>query len=157
MHANEQLIKNFYTSFQKKDYKGMQVCYSEKVIFNDPVFKNLDYQGVNGMWEMLLSRGKDLKITFDGVSADDTEGKGHWIAEYTFSPTGNKVINDIQASFEFENGLIVRHTDRFDLYKWSRQAFGFQGMLFGWTGYFQNKVQATAGKNLKRFLEKKLS
>jgi hypothetical protein len=41
------------------------------------------------------------------------------------------VINIIQAHFHFQDGLIIKHTDDFDVWKWSKQALGIKkGVLF---------------------------
>ena len=54
-------------------------------------------------------------------------GRAHWDATYTYSATGRRVDNRIDATFAFRDGLIVRHDDRFDLWRWARQALGVQG------------------------------
>jgi hypothetical protein len=36
------------------------------------------------------------------------------------------VINIIQAHFHFQDGLIIKHTDDFDVWKWSKQALGIK-------------------------------
>ncbi|MCB9298566.1 MAG: hypothetical protein H6559_36450 [Lewinellaceae bacterium] len=50
-----------------------------------------------------------------------------------------------EASFQFRDGKIIRHTDRFGFYRWARQAFGIPGLLLGWTGWFRARVRAAAG------------
>ena len=58
-----------------------------------------------------------------------TDRSAHWEAHYLFSATGRKVLNRIDAEFEFDHaGLIVRHRDRFDFWAWSRQALGLPGV-----------------------------
>jgi ketosteroid isomerase-like protein len=152
MNSNEQLITTFYTSFQNKDYKGMQECYAGNATFSDPVFASLNAKQVKAMWEMLLKTGKDLKLEFKNVSADEHKGSAEWIAYYTFSKTGNKVVNRIKASFVFENGKILKHTDRFDFYTWAKQSLGFTGLLLGWTPFLKNKIRKTAMQNLDNFM-----
>lgn len=154
MNENQQLIETFYTCFKNKDYKGMQACYADNAIFNDAVFKNLNSAQVKAMWEMLISTAKDFTIEFSNVSTNDKTGKAHWDAYYTFSKTGNKVINRIEASFEIENGKIVKHTDNFNFYVWAKQALGTTGLLLGWTGFLKKKIQATAMQNLDKFMKK---
>lgn len=153
MNANEQLIHHFYTCFKNKDYKGMQACYADDATFSDAVFKNLNSSQVKAMWQMLISKGKDMRIEFGQISADEKTGKAHWDAYYTFSSTGKKVINKIDASFEFENGKIVKHTDDFNFYTWAKQALGTTGLLLGWTGFLKNKIQTTAMQNLEKFMK----
>jgi len=155
MNANEQLIKHFYTCFQNMDYKGMQACYAENATFNDAVFKNLNAKQVRAMWEMLITSAKDFKIEFSNVSANENAAKAHWDAYYTFSRTGNKVINRIDATFEIENGKIIKHTDDFNFYTWAKQALGTTGLLLGWTSFLKNKIQTTALENLEKFLLRK--
>lgn len=156
MNANEQLIQTFYTAFAKRDYKTMQQCYADNATFSDAVFTNLDGKEVRAMWEMLCS-SNSAQIEFDSVKADDRTGSANWTAHYTFSATGKKVVNNIHASFVFENGKIVQHKDRFSFYKWASQALGTPGVLLGWTPLIRNKVRETAAKNLKAFMAKKNS
>lgn len=152
MLANEQLIHKFYTSFQNKDYAGMQDCYSEDAVFNDEVFKNLNAQQVRKMWEMLIKRAHDLQLSFKNIQADDHEGSAEWTATYTFTKTGKKVVNHIHAGFVFKDGKIQRHTDQFNFRKWAKQAIGpVAGIpLFG--HFLKKKVQKTAAKNLEDYM-----
>jgi len=152
MNANQQLITSFYEAFQRKDYVAMQACYADNAVFTDEVFQKLDAAHTRKMWEMLIKRGKDLELTFSNVEANDAIGSAAWTATYTFSQTKRKVVNHIRASFEFENGKIVKHTDRFDFYEWSKQALGLSGLLLGWTGFFRKKVQQTARQSLQAYI-----
>lgn len=106
------------------------------------------------MWRMLCERGTDLRIEFREVRSEGSRGSAHWEAWYTFSATGKKVHNVIEASFEFENNLIRRHTDRFDLYGWTRQALGLKGVLLGWTPLVQNAIRRQARRSLEKFLQR---
>lgn len=153
MDANEQLIHHFYTAFQNKDYKGMQACYADNAVFNDAVFKGLNAAQVRAMWQMLISKGQDMRIEFSHISANNAQQvTAHWDAYYTFSSTGNKVVNRIDATFEIENGKIVKHTDHFDFYAWAKQALGISGLLLGWTGFLKHKIQNKAMQNLAHFM-----
>lgn len=152
MHANAETIERFYRAFQKRDAAGMAACYHPQVEFSDPVFPGLKGPRAGAMWKMLCERGKDLKLEFSNVRADDRSGSAHWEAWYPFSATGRKVHNVIDASFEFRDGRIVKHTDRFDLHRWAGQALGVPGKLLGWTPFMQNKIRAMAAKNLDGFI-----
>ncbi|MFN8354117.1 MAG: nuclear transport factor 2 family protein [Spirosomataceae bacterium] len=154
MSANEALIARFYTCFQQKDYAGMQACYADNATFSDAVFKNLNASQVRAMWQMLITRGTDLDLTFSKVQANDQQGSAQWEATYTFSATGRRVVNRIKAEFVFENGKIVQHTDSFDFYVWARQALGLSGWLLGWTSFLQQKVSDKAMSNLAQFMKK---
>jgi len=132
----------------------MQSLYHPQAHFSDPVFTSLDSSGVKAMWQMLVTAGKDLRITFQDVKADDKSGSCHWEAWYTFSRTGKKVHNIIDASFEFKDGLILNHKDRFDFWRWSRQALGLPGWLLGWSPLVKNKVRNTASSGLRKFIQR---
>jgi ketosteroid isomerase-like protein len=154
MTPNEELVDQFYTSFGKKDFQGMQHCYADSAIFNDAVFKHLNAEQVKAMWQMLLSRSGDLKIVHRDVREKEGLVTAHWEASYTFTATGNKVLNKIDAEFEIQDGKIVRHTDHFNFYNWAKQAFGGGGFLLGWTKFFREKVTATAMKKLEEYRSK---
>lgn len=151
MKNNEELIIRFYTAFQTLNYQEMQRSYHDDAEFSDPVFGTLTSQEVKTMWQMLLTRSKDLKIVFSDVQATETTGKCHWEAWYTFSKTGRPVHNIISASFEFKDDQIYRHHDTFSLWRWSRQALGPTGLLLGWTPWVQEKVKGTARKSLSAY------
>ena len=152
MNANEQLIHTFYSAFQQRDAAGMLACYDPQVQFSDPVFTDLKGPRAGAMWTMLCERGKDLKIEFRDVRADEAGGSAHWEAWYTFAVTGKKVHNVIDARFRFADGKIVEHVDSFDFYRWSRMALGLPGVLLGWTPIIRNEVRKTAGGQLEKYL-----
>jgi ketosteroid isomerase-like protein len=151
MHPNAQLIQRFYQAFQQLDAETMAACYADDVRFSDPAFTNLQGQEAADMWRMLTSRAQNFSLVFDGIEADDTQGKAHWVATYLFSQTGNTVVNDIQARFTFKDGKIVTHTDSFDLWKWSGQALGFKGKLLGWAPFVHKAIRQQAAKGLAQF------
>ncbi len=143
------LIQQFYDAFAKRDADAMCACYHPDVAFSDPVFPDLQRGRAGAMWQMLCDGGKDLKIEF-APSGDDG---GRWDAWYTFSATGRKVHNIIECRFELADGLIVKHTDTFDLWRWSRQALGMTGVLLGWTPMVKGKIRGMAGKGLDKWIE----
>ncbi len=152
MHPNAELITQFYTAFQNKDFKTMGDAYHDEAKFKDPVFNLETAQKARAMWHYLVLNGKDLRVEFKDVKADDNQGTAHWEAWYTFSATGRKVHNIIEASFEFKDGKIFRHQDKFGLWKWTRMALGTPGILLGWTPIVTNKVRQTAVKSLRKFM-----
>ncbi|UQA55273.1 nuclear transport factor 2 family protein [Polyangium aurulentum] len=152
MHPNEELVTRFYTSFQRRDAEGMVACYHPDITFSDPVFPGLVGGEARAMWRMLCERGKDLEIEFRDVHADDSRGSAHWEARYTFSGSGRRVHNVIDATFEFRDGLIFRHTDRFDLWRWSRMAIGPAAALFGWLPPMQGAIRKKARTGLDAFI-----
>lgn len=151
MHPNAELITRFYTSLSKLDGAAMAACYAADATFSDPVFSDLRGQEPGKMWRMLCKRGKDMTVVFDGIDASDTAGTAHWVATYTFTGTGRKVVNDVQASFVFKNGKIEQHRDAFDLYQWARQALGLKGLMLGWTPLVQGAIRKQAAAGLAAF------
>ena len=156
MNSNEVLITKFYTAFANADATTMSECYHPKVHFIDSVFGLIKEKQVSDMWKMLILKSKgNIKIEFSNVKADEVSGSANWVATYNFSKTNRKVVNKINAEFIFQDGLIIKHVDQFDLWKWSKQAFGPAGYLLGWTGFFQKKIQENALLSLKKFQEAK--
>jgi ketosteroid isomerase-like protein len=152
MHRNAELIRDFYTCFANRDARGMAACYHPSVKFSDEVFTDLEGGQVTGMWAMLCARGKDLKIEFRDIKADDSKGSAHWEAWYTFSPTGRRVHNAVDARFEFRGGKIFRHHDTFDFQVWAAQALGPKGRLLGWSGFLKKRVRAQAAESLAAYM-----
>ncbi len=155
MNSNQQLIETFYAAFASQNAESMKNCYHENVIFQDPAFGVLRGSDVGDMWTMLIERSKgNLEIEFFDIVANKDSGSARWVAKYLFSRTNRNVVNEIQAQFEFKDGLIIRHTDHFDIWKWSKQALGLPGILLGWTGFMQKKIQQQAIQSLRKYQEK---
>ncbi len=152
MHPNERLVHGFYTCFKQLDANGMVECYAPEVVFTDEVFVGLHGKEASAMWHMLASRAHDFSLTFRDVTADDQRGRAYWEATYLFSRSGRRVTNVIDSEFEFRDGLIVRQTDRFDFWRWSRQALGLPGVLLGWTPMLKQSVRKTARAGLDQFI-----
>lgn len=150
--ANAALIDRFYTAFAAKDHATMASCYADDAHFSDPVFTDLDGPEVRSMWRMLCETGSDLTLEHSGVAAEGDRGSAHWEADYTFSGTGRPVHNVIDASFQFRDGLILDHRDRFSFWGWTRQALGPIGVALGWSPIVQGKVRGQAGDLLKEFM-----
>lgn len=156
MNENEKLIQNLYQSFDNRNAEEMGSAYAENAKFSDPVFPDLTGREIFGMWSMLLENlDPEGKITCESLSATDTEGSARWTAIYKFSKTGRTIHNRINATFRFENGKIVYHKDEFSLYRWARMAFGFKGLLLGWTSGFKKKVREETAKTLKMYMKRR--
>ena len=155
MTQNEKTIVKFYTALSNANPSKMCECYHANVQFIDPVFGLIKGKDVCQMWKMLFERSKgNLKIEFSDVKADDHLGTARRIATYHYGKTKKKVVNNIHAKFHFKDGLIIKHTDDFDIWKWAKQAMGLKGFLFGWTGFMQKKIQEHARLFLKKYIEK---
>lgn len=145
------IVQRFYDAFAQRDWRTMGQCYHADVHFTDPVF-DLHGDSARAMWRMLCERGTDLRVEASGIDVAGERGRAHWDAWYTFSASGRPVHNSIDAEFALRDGLIVRHIDRFDFWRWSRQALGAPGWLLGWSGALRGKVQANARKTLDGFI-----
>ena len=149
---NLDLLDRFYAAFDRHDGDAMAACYTADATFSDPVFTDLGAGEPGAMWRMLTARSSDLSVELvDRAAAADT-GSAHWIARYTFAQTGRQVVNDVRSTFRFRDGLIAEQRDDFDLYRWTRQAFGPTGVILGWTPIVQGGVRRKARASLDQFL-----
>jgi hypothetical protein len=149
--ANKATIERFYAAFDACNGAAMTACYAPGAHFRDPAFGDLEGDDIGAMWRMLTGRAKDLKIELHEHEAGEETGSAHWIARYTFS-TGRAVVNDIQASFRFDDtGLIVDHVDEFDFHKWAKQALGPSGHLVALLPPLRKKARAKALEQLSAY------
>ena len=124
-------INKFYTAFQQLDPGTMNSCYSEDIVFFDPVFGFIKGDAVRSMWKMLCSNARDFSLTYSNiVQLDEEYSTCDWVATYTFSKTGRTVMNKVRAHLRFADGKIIEHSYAFSLHNWSKQAFGLAGVLF---------------------------
>jgi ketosteroid isomerase-like protein len=155
MHPAAKTIEKFYRAFQNRDAETIASLYHPDARFTDPVF-DLKGDEIGDMRRMFCTTGDDLQVSFSRTDADDTSGRAQWDARYTFTPTGRPVHNVVDASFVFDGGQIVTHTDTFDLAAWARQALGLSGALLVWTGFMKSRIREQAGAQLARYRRKVL-
>ncbi len=154
MTNNQELINKFYSAFQRLDAGAMNSCYDADIVFFDTVFGLLRGDAVRSMWEMLCQHAQEFSLTFSNIRELDEEYcTCDWVASYTFSKTGRKVINRVKANMRFTQGRIIEHSDAFSLHQWSKQAFGLTGVLLGWNSFFQRKIRNQANRRLLRFMQ----
>ena len=131
-------------------------CYHEDVTFQDSAFGTLRGKRAGYMWLMLLSnKNSDVAVEYAILEAEDMPDKVSWVAEYKYGPKKRNVINRVAATFEFKDDKIIRHTDYFDLWAWSRQALGLSGYALGWSSWMKNKIQEETNKRLSQFIANK--
>jgi len=151
---NDKVIHNFYKAFAKGKADEMVAYYHPDIVFEDPAFGKLKGEQAKSMWKMLIERSKgNLKVTFSDVKVVRNSGEVKWEAVYPFGPEKRMVHNIIQAEFEFKDGKIIKHTDKFDLWKWSRMALGWKGILLGWSPLVQNKIKSQSQSLLKKYMQ----
>lgn len=156
MPSNKDIVANFYSAFQRLDYRAMNACYVDDIVFSDPVFGLLRGDEVRYMWEMLCRNANEFSLQFSNIKELDEEYTTcEWVASYTFSKTGKRVVNRIKTYMRFRDGKIIEHSDAFRLSKWAAQALGWKGKLLGWSNFFKRKIQRNAQQSLIKFIEKK--
>ena len=154
--SHDALIKEFYTAFSKGNYKGMIYCYHEDIIFKDPAFGELHGDRAKTMWNMLLSNKTAApEVSFSNVKVINETGSANWTAVYFYGPKKRKVINHVKANFLFKDGKIIKHTDNFNVWKWSSQALGPIGYLMGWSPFIKKKIKIIANTKLDNFVKNK--
>lgn len=133
--------------------------YHDDVTFEDPAFGVLRGEDAKNMWRMLCQtqQGKEFKVIFSNIEYTPEAGSARWEAYYTFSKTGRKVHNIINASFKFKDGKIINHIDKFSLCRWATQAMGLKGFLFGWTPFFRKKLNNQTRFLLTEFQRKQIA
>jgi ketosteroid isomerase-like protein len=151
MNDSTVLIKNFYQAFNQRDWQRMADYYADDAKFHDPVFQDLDATQVRTMWRMLLESAPDLVVNLTDVSTQGDKAQAVWEARYLFPKTGRPVHNLVTAHFSFRDDKILTHVDDFDLWRWSAQALGGPGRLFGWTNFIRSKIRDQAQAQLKRY------
>ena len=141
----------------------MHNCLHPDVEFSDFAF-HIKGSDVFAMWEWFCTRQnkqtgekpvdvlsfKDIKIG----EQDDVVTATYEIS-YLFSETKRTVHYFIDASFQLRDGKISKHDDDGSIKTWSKQAIGPPKSWLYWTPFFKNKVQGTAHKKLKAFIDSK--
>ncbi len=148
-----EIASGFYSAFAKADAETMISFYDDKIEFEDPAFGKLKGNDAKMMWQMLIERSRgNLKVSHQLNESSETIAKVNWTAVYPFSKTGRIITNHIEAIMIMENGKIIKHTDYFNLWKWSRQAMGWKGFILGWTPFFRKKLQQQTRKMLQQYM-----
>jgi limonene-1,2-epoxide hydrolase len=145
------VVNRFYASFARHDFQGMACCYHHDVTFTDSVFGTLHGKRALAMWAMLVSRpGSTLKLQWSGVAVEGDQGRAHWDAQYDFPflMFTNHVENSIDATFEFKDGKIYRHRDRFDLERWMHMALSPLGGVVS-----EGTIKGAVQKKLEEFID----
>jgi hypothetical protein len=128
MHPHAALIERLYGCLTKDqiDHNVMASCYHLDATFEDIAFNLRGKKQIHVMWHMISET--DLKATFKIIRANDQGAEAQITDEYTFGKTdqdeGRKVINEIRSDFKFQDGLIIKHRDSCNAWKWGVQALG---------------------------------
>jgi hypothetical protein len=150
--GEEALLHKFFEGFKARDFQQMASCCHPDVHFSDAVF-DLTAEEVTAMWHMLCARAKDLQLVYTIGPVDSVKGHAYWEATYTFKKTGLKVHNKVNSTFYFKDGLIIKHEDDFDFWRWSRMALGTTGFMLGWIPVFRRAFGKKAYAMLQQFIK----
>ena len=150
------VVEKLYACFAAHDGPGMAACYAPDATFSDPVFVGLSGPEVGGMWRMLTAGAADLVLERGTIERGEQPGEYlvPWTARYTFSGTGNKVVNHVTSRLRVVDDKIRTQVDAFDLPAWQAQALGAFGSYLGWTGLPTMLLRSGARKKLTAFLAK---
>ena len=149
MPPNARLIETLSGALRDDEPEAAAECYAADARFEDIAFRLEGREQVLDMWRFVCSR--KVEVTFDAVTADARTGRGRWVARYTISETGRKVVNDTSSSFAFRDGLIIEHVDRCDAMAWATQAYPFPKSLAA--GLIGPLRQYKARRLLEQFIE----
>jgi ketosteroid isomerase-like protein len=142
---------SFYQAMNNRDSLTMNTLYAPNATFSDPVFPKLAGNDIQTMWSMLMRGAQNFTLQHEILHADESSVRVKWIATYTFSQTGRRVVNEVETQMTFANGKIVKQNDHFNFHLWARQALGLPGLLFGWTTWFQRAVQGKTRAKIEKF------
>ena len=140
------LLTHFYDAFARRDGAAMAALYDSQATFEDPVFR-LRGGEIGKMWIALTRRAQQFGISYAITRADAGGGTVEWTARYLFAGR-RPVVNVVASDLAVDNGRIVRHRDRFDFARWSAQALGLPGRLFGRFAWFQRFVSRRLARRL---------
>lgn len=164
--APEAAVAAFYAAFARLEPPAMAPLYADAVQFRDEAFNLSGRAATMAMWSMLCDgvRGQGAagravwRLEASAIRRDPADARAvlaHWDVDYLFGPAQRRVHNRIDARFVFDaSGRVVEHVDRFDFWRWSRQAVGLPGLLLGWSPWLKGKVATQAGRQLERYRQR---
>lgn len=149
-----EIVESFYKAFQQKNAQAMNAVLAENVCFEDPAFGKLKGEDVKYMWQFLTENAENFSLEYKVSEVKKNKLTAQWTSKYTFSATGNEVINEVASVFELKDGKIVSHKDDFDLKKWVKQALGSAAGIFGGSFLVKNAVQKQSNNYLRKYKKK---
>jgi hypothetical protein len=124
LNSNVELLNILYKGLWSKDHVAIAECYQQDATFTDISFSLCGKNKIHAMWHMICET--DLRLSYRVENADPRNGSVRWVVNYTFNDNGTerKVRNELRSSFEFKDGLIIKHTEVCDARQWAMQALG---------------------------------
>lgn len=137
MRSNEEVIKKLYDDLKAGNFNEMKTCYDPKVKFSDVAFNLKGIDDVCAMWEMLCTRKDKIGVSVSNIQADEKMGTADWVADYLYPDSSEKpkkqsrIVNNIKATFIFNNGKIIEHHDICDVVRLAEMVLGPKGEIIG--------------------------
>ncbi len=78
------------SAFGAHDHETMAKFCADDETFGDPLFTELDADGVRAMWRMFCTSGNNIEVSFNHVQADDASGSARWETIYVFPKAGRR-------------------------------------------------------------------
>ena len=148
MHNNAKLLETLFSAVNAHDHRAVAGCYHPNATFKDIAFNLTGSHRIHAMWHMICDGY--IKATVHKMDADESVGWVKVTDEYTFSDTGRKVVNPIETTVRFKEGLISTHNDDCDPRRWAMMALGgVNGVLAGRIEFLR---RWKAHKKLQKFL-----
>jgi len=149
---NIKIIKEYYKAFENGDVATMLSFYDDDIKFEDPAIGKIKGDEAKYWWQFLCENSVDLSIDIKEIKIDEDKGIAIWTNHYTVEETGNRVSLDIVSKFYFEDGLIIKHIDEYDIKSFVKQAFGKAAGIVGGSFLVKKTVRLQSKKLLKQYM-----
>ena len=135
-------VYNYYSAFRKLNADAMINCYSNSIIYKDPLFGILQSEDVFIKTKMLcdILRNSEFKLKLISNSKIEDVIVVHWEADLLFGKKKREIICQIKSEFIVERETITSHTDDFSINNLAVQATGLKGSIVGSTSFFKRKL-----------------
>lgn len=152
-------VLDFYVALQRLDDATLRACYAPDAEYEDPSFRLEGIDRIAMMWEMLCDTTRRVDPDVWRLDWDDVRGTRHRCkalrrVRYRHPVTGRLVEHVVESRFQFNrDGKIERQLERYDLWSWSRQAYGASGWLYGWTPLMRARLRHGGHRALATYEE----
>lgn len=121
----------------------LRSLYHPKAEYMDELF-SLKYREILALWYSCMLPEMKLEVKVKSIEQFKDVVVTKWTISYTISSINRRITLDEIGRFEFEDGLIIRHTDKYSFHSWCTQALGVAGMLASWSKWLRSKVRNQA-------------
>jgi ketosteroid isomerase-like protein len=147
---SEALVRRWFDALARLDGEALAACYHPSASFSDPLFPDLRGARVGWRWRLLARGATDMRVSYDILGGDERKALVRWRARWRLAGSGRAVANEVESTFTFWDGRIVRQVDAFDFWRWSRSSLGPAGWLLGWIPALRRAAGRRALQQLDR-------